>query len=1224
MMIRIFFSLVFWLLHVGSSAQVNFNWAKGIIGLGGSANSRAMIIDEASNIYTTGDFQGRFDFNPGSDTFYISSNGSSDIYISKLDSSGNFLWAKKIGSTGFDESYSLASDGAGNIYITGSYTGTVDFNADTGTYSLTSAGSEDIFIAKYSQAGNFIWAKTMGGSSMDRGYSVHTDATGSVYTTGVFRGSTDFDPSGSNFSLTSSGLDDIFVTKHNTNGNFIWAKQLGGKGNETGYGITTDAARKVYVTGFFSDTADFNPGSGTTNLVSSGGKDIFVTKLDTAGNLIWAKSMGGPGDDQANAIVIDPANYIYTTGEFMHGADFDPNTGMFNMIAVGSRDLFISKLDIAGNFIWAKDIAQGGTLSTSSKSIAIDTAGNIYTTGWFWSSVDFDPSSASFYLSSAGLTDLFISKLDKLGNFIWALSIGANDFEYANDLAISHLGNIYYTGDFDNTVDFDPSSNVFNLIGPTSDDVFVSKLWNCVTAPVIITPSKNTNICPKDTVVLTASHAASYLWSTGATTKSIKVSTTDTFKVTATNSTGCPAYTSITVKVHQDTTIVDKYICYGKSFLFNGQQLTTAGVYRDTLPNFVGCDSLVILNLYIKNVDTTHVYDTLCDNMPKIFNNQNLTVAGLYRDTLFKLNGCDSHIFYHFIPKPSYRTPISRAICLGDSSLFAGKYYKISGVYHDSLKSIQNCDSIVTLTLTVRTVDTSYVYDTFCGNIPKTFNGSSLTIAGFYRDTLKNIVGCDSHIFYHFIPKPVYETPISRAICASDSTLFGVKNYNLAGVYYDTLKTIRGCDSVLKLTLTINTLDTNKQMQTICRGKSYNFYSQVLMSAGTYSHKFTNRNGCDSLILMTISVIDSSTYSFSRMLCSGQSFSFNNQNLTQAGVYRDTFLNHLGCDSFVTLNLSFGLVLYDTLRQTVCAGQLFRTYTSPGTYYETYKSSLGCDSILTIYLKHTTPTNYITINHTKCGVFTYGTRTFTQIDSFTEIIKNNLGCDSIMTKHLVFITEPQPKFLADKTIEFCEEIMHKGQLKTTSFYTQDTVKSAEFPYCDSLYQPYYYRREKRPILSSLTKQIDTVIKGETTSIQVSGALNYLWTTGEQSSSIRPQINEDKIFEVTAWNLADCEEKMRFNIYAIDQPLIDFPTAFSPNGDGLNDYFTPNLNGNITIEYLQVFNRWGEKVYEYSPNTLGWDGFYLGNPAANGLYTYTLRYSYLGRVFTKSGEVIVVR
>jgi hypothetical protein len=306
--------------------------------------------------------------------------------------------------------------------------------------------------------------------------------------------------------------------------------------------------------------------------------------------------------------------------------------------------------------------------------------------------------------------------------------------------------------------------------------------------------------------------------------------------------------------------------------------------------------------------------------------------GGFFTDSFLTWDICDSFITLHLTVLRKDTTHLYDTICSGTNYVWNGIYRTMSGIFRDTLVNNVGCDSFLILNLLVKRTDTVQVYDTSCNNLPKIFNGQNLTLAGVYRDTLQNIVGCDSHIFYHFIPKPVYETPLSRSICASDSSLFGGKYRKLAGVYYDTLKTIQNCDSVLKLTLTINLLDTNRQTQSICRGKSYNFYSQVLTSQGTYSYKFTNKNGCDSTILLTLSVVDSSTYSFSRMLCSGQSFPFNNQNLTQVGVYRDTFMNYLGCDSFVTLNLSFGLVLYDTRRQTVCAGQSFRGYFSPGIY----------------------------------------------------------------------------------------------------------------------------------------------------------------------------------------------------------------------------------------------------------------------------------------------------
>jgi gliding motility-associated-like protein len=359
------------------------------------------------------------------------------------------------------------------------------------------------------------------------------------------------------------------------------------------------------------------------------------------------------------------------------------------------------------------------------------------------------------------------------------------------------------------------------------------------------------------------------------------------------------------------------------------------------------------------------------------------------------------------------------------------------------------------------------------------------------------------------------------------------------------------------------------------------------------------------------------------MLCSGQSFSFNNQNITQAGVYRDTFMNYLGCDSFVTLNLSFGLVLYDTLRQTVCAGQAFRGYSSPGTYYETYKSNQGCDSILTIYLKHLPPTEYKTIQHSKCGAFRYGSSTYTQNDSFTETIKNYLNCDSIVTKHIVTITKPNPIVLEPKSIPFCEEILHRNQAKTQSFYTQDTVKSAEFPYCDSLYQPIFYQREVRPDLAIYAAS-DTVVRGQ--AIQLSAALanNYRWNTGEQTTVIRPKIEESAIFTVRGWNLENCESQASISITAIEPLIIDFPTAFSPNGDGLNDSFYPNTNQTITIESFDIYNRIGEKVYSYTPQSPSWNGFYRGQSAAKGAYSYILNYRFLANRFTKTGEVMVVR
>lgn len=257
---------------------------------------------------------------------------------------------------------------------------------------------------------------------------------------------------------------------------FAWAKRIGGNGTDEANSITTDAAGNLVVAGRFSGTVDFDPGTGVQSLTSFGGVDIFIVKLDPAGNFQWVKQMGGAGDDVANAIFIDLNGIIYTTGYFTNTADFDPGPAGFNLVANGSN-IFVSKLTADGNFIWAKGMGgntANGTADTG-LSIAVDQNGNVFTGGHFWSAnADFDPGAGSFLLSSAGNIDLFISKLDPNGNFLWAIRIGSIAGEEVKSLKVDQGGNVITTGLVGTpVVDFDPGPGVFNL---TSSSAFILKL----------------------------------------------------------------------------------------------------------------------------------------------------------------------------------------------------------------------------------------------------------------------------------------------------------------------------------------------------------------------------------------------------------------------------------------------------------------------------------------------------------------------------------------------------------------------------------------------------------------------------------------------------------------------------------------------------------------------------------------------------------------------------
>ena len=225
----------------------------------------------------------------------------------------------------------------------GDFRFTVDLYPGPGTYSATPVGENDAFVLKLDSVGNFLWAKTFGGANYDVGYQLSIDAFGNIYTIGSFEGTADFDPGPGTYMLTSVGNYDIFVQKLDPNGNFLWAKAFGGTLQDESYSMEV-AQGNVYITGGFSGTVDFDPGAGTYNITSKGGFDAFLQKMDLNGNFLWAKTFGGTGDDAAITLNVDNWGNVYTTGGFSGIVDFDPGAGTYNLISKGGFDVFVHKM----------------------------------------------------------------------------------------------------------------------------------------------------------------------------------------------------------------------------------------------------------------------------------------------------------------------------------------------------------------------------------------------------------------------------------------------------------------------------------------------------------------------------------------------------------------------------------------------------------------------------------------------------------------------------------------------------------------------------------------------------------------------------------------------------------------------------------------------------------------------------------------------------------------
>ena len=388
-------------------------------------------------------------------------------------SAQNFHWAKGIGGSGNDNGRSVANDAAGNIYILGMFDGTVDFDPGSGVFNLTSAGMSDIFISKLDANGNFVWAKSIGGTNSEDSRSITIDASGNVLATGYFQGTVDFDP-GSGTSNLTSAAPDIFILKLDGNGNFVWANKVGGTGVDISQGIAADRQRNVYVTGIYSTTADFDPGAGTSNLTSKGSTDVFISKYDSMGKFVWAKSVGDSGIDYGNSIAVDSVGNVFVSGQFQFTVDFDPGTSQNLIKTIGFADVFIIKLNTAGNFVWAKNMGgtAGGTQGTNAFSITVNKKGQVYTTGNFLGTIDFDPGTSKTELTALGSKDAFVLKLENNGNFVWARRFGSMFEDDVRSIATDAAGNVYTSGGFQTTIDV----GIANIKSNGSLDIFIMAL----------------------------------------------------------------------------------------------------------------------------------------------------------------------------------------------------------------------------------------------------------------------------------------------------------------------------------------------------------------------------------------------------------------------------------------------------------------------------------------------------------------------------------------------------------------------------------------------------------------------------------------------------------------------------------------------------------------------------------------------------------------------------
>lgn len=430
------------------------NWPR--IAGGSEADAAGSVaVDASGNVYVAGTFKGNSNFGLQEMTAI-----NNDIFLAKYNATGNLLWLKQAGGSGEDAASSVVLDASGNVYIAGSFRNTANFDALT----ITSNGTDDGFIAKYSSSGNALWAKSFGSDSQDVINTMAIDGSGNILIGGFHSGNTGF--SNSTLTLTTNGKSDLIAAKYNSNGDLIWARSGGSSGYDFGFGIGTDGNGNVYICGEIKGAATF----GTQTSGFAGATDGILVKYDSNGTAQTAINYGSTGDDKAMSLDVDANSIVYMAGIFSGTVAF----GSTNLVCAGVTDGYLVKINGAnGSVQWVRQ--QGGISQDGATGVDIGSNGEIYVTGTFGGSANFDAQS----LSSNGNLDIFVAIYTNTGVMNVAKRFGGPNDDAARGIHAILPNNTYICGYFNKTGTFG-GYEMFSKVQPAAPngnwDMFVHNI----------------------------------------------------------------------------------------------------------------------------------------------------------------------------------------------------------------------------------------------------------------------------------------------------------------------------------------------------------------------------------------------------------------------------------------------------------------------------------------------------------------------------------------------------------------------------------------------------------------------------------------------------------------------------------------------------------------------------------------------------------------------------
>ena len=1074
----------------------------------------------------------------------------------------------------------------------------------TTVVAITSGSAQNIVLTE--------WSESFGALDFDYGYSVIEAIGGDGY---VVVGE-------------SPGIGDYRILKTDSNGELDWHFTYGGTMDDVAQ-IIIQANTGGYIVGGTAKSFDGdieNP---------YGGDDFWLLKINESGEMDWEQSYGGSNTEELKTIAVTSNGDGYLLG----GTTLSNGTGIVNGNN-GMKDMWIVKIDNDGNVVGTQnyginfddDLLHIYTLPNN-KYMVVGIEGGInikmmminnsLSVEWETTITDFlvtsqakavsnDEEGNCFFAYRGGSSDdVVLVKINDTGGIEWEETYGGSSFDIINSIQATEDGGF--------VMSCQTASMDGNVEAPAGGGEWVFK----INADGIIIWSE---VFPNngyfiDMTTIRQTSADEYVL-TGYNDATIG----DIADGQYSNPGMWVAKLRECFPAVQQNDVV--FICEGETYTVGNSMYSQEGTYIDTIRTAFGCDSLIIeTQLMIEAPTIDDIEASICIGESYPVGDTTYTQTGIYQDVLQTINGCDSIINLDLTVHPVYEMDIDTAICQGESYPVGDSTYTETGTYEIVLQTVEGCDSIINLDLTVHPIYEMDIDTAICQGESYPVGDSTYTETGTYEIVLQTVEGCDSIINLDLTVHPIYEMDIDTAICQGESYSVGDSTYTETGTYEIVLQTVEGCDSIINLDLTVHPIYEMDIDTAICQGESYSVGDSTYTETGTYEIVLQTVEGCDSIINLDLTVHPVYEMGIETAICDGDSYPVGNSNYTETGSYQDVLQNIEGCDSIINLDLTVHPTFTTNIDTIICPGaQLPETPVF-------LMSENGCDSTINYIIEQIADVADAGTYPVSCNpeieldanaAFSNPDITGTWSSQNPEVIFENINNPTSFVYELNngpntlmwTLSHPLcPDFSTDQT----EVTYYEGEEITA---IEDNIA---FPF-EGLDDNSVIANDIIPDLNNYQVELVQDIDAEVGDLMLNSDGTFTFELNSLSNVIRSPFRYRVFNTVCPEIFSEAEANLLFNLS--NNTNTGRPLLFTPNGDGSNDSFViPELltaPEKFPNNELIVFNRWGEVVYQKKEYDNSWDGthYITGKPIPNGTYFYMLFATTAGQLISQ--EVSLVR